>query len=270
MTDPRTDMPPDLCRQYLAFAEELADESRKIIAEASSEKPLVVWRKNNREPVTNLDVEIERRWVSRIKKRFPEHGILGEETGTTGGRHDIQWVLDPIDGTDDFIRGIPLYGSIIAATIRGHPFVGLIDHPALNLRCVGAFGLGAHLNGTPITISRNVEVTPDPTLVLPSFADIRKLENADDRLLALHAAFPNSRTYRNVYGHTLVASGRISACLEVKVSVWDILATQIIVEEAGGCFQIVERTGSELMTCKVTVAFGDQNSVGKVIDILRC
>ncbi len=269
MSDFRTDVPPHLCHQYLEFAQELADESRQMIAIKSSDMQLDVWRKSNSEPVSDLDIEIEHHWVSRIRKRFPTHGIVGEESGTLGEQNDIQWVLDPIDGTDDFIRGIPLYGSIISVAFRGRPFVGLIDHPALNLRCIGASGVGAHLNGTRITIPTHIEATLDSTCILPSYADIRKQKNGDDRLLALHTAFPNSRTYRNVYGHTLAATGRVAACLEVSVNAWDILATQVIVEETGGCFQIVERAGSNLATSKVTAAFGDEATVGKICNILQ-
>lgn len=268
-SDRRSELAPHVCSELLEFAEELADRSRKIVAAAGSRENISVRHKGNQGPISDVDVEIEKCWVSQIKRRFPTHGVVGEETGSIGEENGLQWVLDPIDGTDDFIRGIPLFGSIISVAYFGRPVVGLIDHPELDIRCSGAYGLGAHRNGDMLDLGIGIGSNFSEAIVVPAFADFRELECAESKLLALFDRFPNHRIFRNVYGHTLVASGQFLACLEVRISSWDILATQIIIEEAKGRYITIITNGVGLGAQKRTVVFGSELAVETIVELLR-
>mgnify|MGYP006292688975 CR=1 FL=1 len=108
-------------------------------------KGVKVERKGDESPVTIADRETEEIMRKEIKHRFPDHGIIGEEFDPENEDSDIQWILDPIDGTKSFIHGIPLYTNLIGITIKGKPQIGIIHAPAMNELCAAAIGQGFFL-----------------------------------------------------------------------------------------------------------------------------
>ncbi len=257
MTKDETYAPsPCDCAEFLRFAEELTDSSRGLIRDFRGVKNEFVHKSGEKGVVSKLDLEIEYNWKSQISKRYPDHGIVGEETISTQSDSEFVWLLDPIDGTDDLIRGIPLFGSIISLLYKGDPIVGVIDHPELNVRYSAARGLGARRNGVRLDLRDGAGEKFGSAVAIPAYADFRNLDTADSKLLALIRACPNYRVFRNVYGHTLTMSGQLSACLEIRVSPWDVLASQIIIEEAHGRFCTVESTGRDYRHQKITAIFG--------------
>ena len=131
---------------FLTVALELADAAGDVIR-PYFRKPLAVDDKADLTPVTIADHSAERAMRGLIEQRFPEHGIIGEEYGPLRDGAEYVWTLDPIDGTRSFISGVPLFGTLIALTRRGHPVLGIIDQPISRERWVGAAGRSTTLNG---------------------------------------------------------------------------------------------------------------------------
>jgi fructose-1,6-bisphosphatase/inositol monophosphatase family enzyme len=196
--------------------------------------------------VTDVDVAVERALRTAIGRVFPGHGIIGEEFPATSPDADFQWILDPIDGTTSLKNGIPFYGTIIALHHRGRPLVGVIDLPGLD-RCYSAgLGIGAWCDGRRLRLrdasrrdlSREVVSAGDR----PRFVQCRA-GAAFDRLLREHAQV---RGYIDCIAHAFAAEGLIGAVVDYGLKLWDLAATQLLIEEAGGRYVCAYRsTGPE-------------------------
>lgn len=191
-------------------------------------------------PVTEADLGVERCLREELGARFPEHGLMGEEYPPVNPDSPFQWIMDPIDGTVAFSRGIPRWGTILGLWYHGHPLLGIIDHAAIDKTYHAARGLGAWVGG------RRLQITDLPEDVAfkdelmgigdrPQFARVGRLHHWD----ALHAAHPRVRAYTDCYGHTLAAQGSIGALADYGLRNWDLAATQVLVEEAGGEYRVV-------------------------------
>jgi fructose-1,6-bisphosphatase/inositol monophosphatase family enzyme len=184
--------------------------------------------------VTDVDLAVERALRAAIGRAFPLHGVLGEELPPTRPDAEFQWILDPIDGTTSLKNGIPFYGTIIALHQAGRPLVGVIDLPALNRCYSAAVGLGAWRDGrrlqlrdaTPGELPREVVSVGDRARFVRCRAGAKF-----DRLMRDHAQV---RGYIDCIAHAFAAEGLIGAAVDYGVKLWDIAATQILVEEAGG------------------------------------
>jgi len=106
-------------------------------------------------------------------------------------------------------------------------------------------------------------------IIMPAYADYRQLDNFTDVINEINIAFPNQRVYRNVYGHTLVASGKFGACLEVAVNAWDIMASQLIIEQANGVFVTLQVVGTGDRNRKISALFGQRSIVNKIVAIIH-
>lgn len=185
-------------------------------------------------PVTQADREAERLLRDRIAERFPGHGVLGEEYPATNPEARIRWILDPIDGTRSFMRGVPLYGVLIGIEVDGEPDVGVAHFPALAETVAAGGGLGCRWNGEPCSVSgvgaldRSLVLTTDVERILsrPQGAGWRRLQQS--------ASF--SRTWGDCYGHILVATGRAEIMVDPVLSPWDAGPLLTILQEAGGRF----------------------------------
>ena len=168
-----------------------------------------------------------------IAARFPEHVVLGEEYGQDDRRSSHRWVLDPIDGTQSFIRGVPLFGVLVGLEIEGVPRVGVCHFPALKETFAAASGLGCWWNGRRAHVSATARLADAAV----GYSDSRMLA---DRLGAglpvLYQSVRLLRGWGDCYGHCLVASGRIDAMLDPAMNPWDCCALVPILQEAGGAF----------------------------------
>jgi histidinol phosphatase-like enzyme (inositol monophosphatase family) len=192
--------------------------------------------KADQTPVTLADREAERLIRDVIGRVFPDHAVLGEEDGETAGaapgKAPVRWIVDPIDGTRTFVRGVPLYGTLIGVEVAGAPVVGVAYLPALDEMVAAASGLGCTRNGRPCRVS--VEARLDQALaVVTEERGARARSGAWDRLVAGTAM---QRTWADCYGYVLVATGRAEVALDPVMNIWDCAALLPIVEEAGGCF----------------------------------
>jgi fructose-1,6-bisphosphatase/inositol monophosphatase family enzyme len=229
----------DIAR-YHAAAIELADEARRIV-DPALRGGFRVETKLDRSLVTDIDRAVERRLRQLIAHWFPEHGVLGEEYPPTRTDSAFLWILDPIDGTEEFVHGIPTFGTMLALHHHGRPLVGVIDHAALDLRVTAARGLGTFRNGRRIRLpDAPADARPEDVRLVLS-ARVNFVRHADQGHLfeALTRSFPNHRIYRAAYAHTAVVTGAADAMVDMQNQLWDQAPSPVLVEEAGGRYAVV-------------------------------
>ncbi|MDQ3887135.1 MAG: histidinol-phosphatase [Actinomycetota bacterium] len=222
----------------LQLALSLAAIADVITLERFTTHDLQVHRKPDRTPVTDADLTAEDAIRAALAEQRPRDAVLGEEHGGSAA-NGRAWLLDPIDGTKNFLRGVPAWGTLIALIIDGHPVGGVVSRPALGRRWWAAEGAGAHTcdpNGTEraITVSAITELADAyvSTTHLGSWVEHRTRE----AYLALVDACWENRAFGDCWQHCLVAEGAIDLAAEPTVSAWDVAAVQVIVEQAGGRF----------------------------------
>jgi histidinol-phosphatase len=219
-------------KETLAFAESVAREAGEITLRYYGSR-VDFERKSDLTPVTAADREAEAHIRAAIKARFPDHGILGEEHGAENPGAEYRWILDPIDGTKSFIRGVPFYGVLIALERNNESRVGVIHLPALEQTIGAAVGCGARMNGEPIHVAD--AASRGETLVCTTSHAF--LWTARPGFCGeLFNRFPLQRGWGDCYGYALVATGRAQAMLDPEMSIWDMAALKPIIEEAGGVF----------------------------------
>jgi histidinol-phosphatase len=221
-------MQPDL-----AFALELADLADAISLERFQADDLVVETKPDLSPVTEADRAVEQALRKRIAEVRPGHGVVGEELGAEE-RGDARWILDPIDGTKNYVRGIPVFGTLIALQREGVVVLGVVSAPALRRRWWAARGAGAFAGGRPIRVSRVAELA-DAVLAYSSLGSWEE-HGLGERFTALARRCWRTRGFGDFWSHMLVAEGAADIACEPEVALWDLAPLQVIVEEAGGRF----------------------------------
>jgi fructose-1,6-bisphosphatase/inositol monophosphatase family enzyme len=256
--------------QLLNDAQLLMDEGRKIISAINSSSKDTK-RKNDRTFVTQADIQIEEHFRSWILKHYPTHGVLGEEYGATNPDAEFQWILDPIDGTSEFVAGLPLYGSILAIAYKGKPFVGVIDHAALDIRIAGGAGMGVKLNGVKLPqFEARGDVLDSEIRVAISSKDLF-YRDSDEGLLfdKIVSRFQNIRAYGSCYAHTYVMSGALDIALEHNLQIWDVAAAQALVEELGGKFEVYSERKSSKGKTLISAVFGKTWAVDALLETIR-
>jgi inositol-phosphate phosphatase / L-galactose 1-phosphate phosphatase / histidinol-phosphatase len=239
---------------HLALAEALADAAGAIIRR-HFRQPIAVDEKSDLTPVTIADRSAEAAMRELIEQRFPEHGIIGEEHGSTRAEAELVWVLDPIDGTKSFISGIPLFGTLIALTRRGRPVLGLIDQPILRERWLGAEGRATTLNGAPVR-ARACASLDRATLF--STAPELMFQGADAAGFArLRAAVKLVRAGGDCYAYAQLASGFIDLVVEAQLKPYDYCALAPVIAGAGGTITDWQGRGLDLASDGRVLACGD-------------
>lgn len=191
----------------------------------------VEW-KADQTPVTVADREAESLMRETIGRTFPDHTILGEEQGETPGSAPYRWILDPIDGTRTFVRGVPLFGTLVAVEGLEGPTVGVIYLPALDEMIAAARGEGCTWNGRPCRVSATDRL--EDALLTLTDDRVARATGRGYQELALGTQLV--RTWGDCYAYALVATGRAEVALDVGMRIWDCAALLPIIEEAGGRF----------------------------------
>jgi histidinol-phosphatase len=195
-------------------------------------RDLVVDTKPDLTPVTEADRAVEEMIRDRLARERPGDAVLGEEFGATG-TGTRRWIVDPIDGTKGYARGIPVWATLIALEVDGVLVVGVVSAPALGARWSAARGAGARRDGEPVTVSRVARIE-DAHLAYDS-VDAFESVGLDAQFLGLARRCWRVRGFGDFWGHMLVADGSIDIAVEVGgLAVWDLAAVCIVVEEAGG------------------------------------
>lgn len=223
----------------LALALELADLADAVALARFRAADLSVSTKPDRTFVTEADLAVERAIRERLAEARPADGILGEEFGTEGDTAR-QWIIDPIDGTSNFMRGVPVWGALISLAVDGVPVVGVASSPAMGRRWWAAAGGGAFTTDAPGAAPRRISVSSVAELgdASLSFQSIAQWRDAGylDRLLGLAERVWRDRAYGDLWSYTLLAEGLIDITGEFDVKPYDLAALVPIVEEAGGRF----------------------------------
>jgi histidinol-phosphatase len=213
----------------LQLALSLADDADAITMRHFRAADLGVRTKADRTPVSEADEAVERMIRSRLQAERPDDAIVGEEFGTTGTSHR-RWIIDPIDGTKNYVRGVPVFGTLIALENEA----GVISAPAMGMRWYAARGEGAFCNGRRLQVS-NVDRIEDAFFVYDSLTDFDHA-GLSDAFLNLTRRVARTRAFGDFWAHMLVAEGACDVAIEPAVACWDMAAVQVIVEEAGGRF----------------------------------
>jgi histidinol-phosphatase len=227
----------------LQIAREIAQEAGELTLRYFRRSDLTVERKADHSPVTIADRSAEKLLRERILERFPRDAILGEEFGEQAGDSEFQWVLDPIDGTQSFIHGVPLYTTLVAVLQNNEPLIGVVHAPALGETVYASEGNGCWYltkGGSKPQTARVSQVgSLDQGLVLTSELEcFREHRRADamDLFLALQKASRLARTWGDGYGYLMVATGRAEVMIDPIMNLWDAAPLLPIIVEAGGHF----------------------------------
>ncbi len=237
----------------LAFALELANHADSITIERFGALDLQIETKPDLTPVTDADRSAESTMRELIAVQRPGDSVFGEEFGGAVG-DGRQWVIDPIDGTKNFVRGVPVWCTLIALLEDGEPTVGVISAPALSRRWWAAHGRGAYMSFAGASRQISVSGVSDLSAASLSYSDLTTgWGERRDRFLALTDDVWRVRAYGDFWSYCLVAEGAVDIAAEPEVKLWDIAPLHILIHEAGGTFTGVDGTpgahgGSALAT----------------------
>jgi histidinol phosphatase-like enzyme (inositol monophosphatase family) len=220
-------------RNLLEFAIEVAWRAGKATL-AHYQTGIAAEAKPDSSPVTLADRASEQLMRSLIETRFPSDGIVGEEFGEARPGASRRWILDPIDGTRSFVRGVPFYGVLLAVEDDGDAVLGVMHFPALDETVYAAVGEGCWWNGRRALVSDTTSLD-DALICATSHEGIEKrgYTGAWNRLRGRAGL---TRTWGDCYGHALVATGRAEAMFDPSMALWDSAPLKPIIEEAGGVF----------------------------------
>ncbi len=225
---------------WLVFALACCDAA-DALALQHFRRDLVIETKPDRTFVTQADTVIERTIRELVSGTYPDHGLVGEEYGEAVGSAGVRWYIDPIDGTHNFMRGVPLFGTLLAVEADGDLVVGVMSAPALGGRWYARRGGGAWATnsvgpdqGSPrrLGVSRVGDIA-DSQILYSSPLDIEASGEAPGFDELVRAAW-RDRGFGDFWGYALVAEGAAEAMIEVGPNSWDLAAPSVVVEEAGG------------------------------------
>jgi histidinol-phosphatase len=220
----------------LAAALEAAVEAARAAGEVALKyyrAGFAVTLKPDLTPVTQADREAEQVICDILGRALPDHGFLGEELGARG-TSERRWIVDPIDGTQNFVRHIPVWATLIALEAAGDVTVGVIHNPVTGDLYTARRGGGAYHNGVPLRVSPRA--TLGEAQLIHAGLDILRRSGYWEGFVRLVDATGRQRGFGDYYGYTLVAEGKAEIYLEADLKPWDLAACRLLVEEAGGRF----------------------------------
>jgi histidinol-phosphatase len=220
-------------KRELGIALKTAREAGALLLEYAKRIPPATLKKD-RSPVTAADRASEAVVRRRLRAAFPRDGFLGEESGRFVGKSNRQWIVDPLDGTRPFLRGIPTYSVLIALEEADEPVMGVIHLPAMKITCWASRRKGAFLNGIPIHVSKTGSLAGGMGTALGFVERAGRPEGK--RLLALMRSWNYAYGFMDAYSYICVASGRLDIAVNLIDKPWDCAAAACIVREAGGAF----------------------------------
>jgi histidinol-phosphatase len=235
---------PSISNELLAdltIAHQLADLADVLTSEKFQTLGLKIETKPDLTPVTEVDRGVERILRDHLLSALPDDAVIGEEFPNTGNSNR-SWVIDPIDGTKNYVRGVPVWATLIALLIDGEPVIGVVSAPALNRRWWAAKSGGAFVGSVDHSgfIGKQIKVSKVTNLSDASLSISDLGTDPTSKYAAGFGALTNqvwrTRGYGDFWQHCLVAEGAIDLAAEPQVALWDLAPLAIIVEEAGGRF----------------------------------
>ncbi len=234
--------PPQTYNDDLRLAHVLADSVDSLTMSRFKALDLQIETKPDLTPVTDADKAAEESIRSQLSRVRPRDAVLGEEFGSSG-HGSRRWIIDPIDGTKNFVRGVPVWATLIALVEDGRPVVGLVSAPALGKRWWAAEGTGAYMGKSLATATRirvsNVSELSDASLSFSSLNGWAERGNREE-FLGLTDDVWRTRAYGDFWSYCLVAEGAVDIACEPELNLYDMAALVPIVTEAGGRFTSLE------------------------------
>ena len=220
----------------LALALEMADAADALTLDRFGALDLRVDTKPDLTPVTDADESAEKLLRASLTAHRPDDSVFGEELGGTPAFTGRQWVLDPIDGTKNFVRGVPVWCTLIALLVDGTPVVGVVSAPALGRRWWAGAGEGAFTSFGDAKRRISVSGVDDLASASLSFSDLTGWGDRRSRFLDLTDEVWRVRAYGDFWSHCLVAEGAVDIAIEPDLKPWDLGPLDLLVREAGGTF----------------------------------
>lgn len=208
-----------------------AKQAAKVILHYYGKKEAIKV-KPNKSLVAVGDIEANKAIIKTIKKYFPKHSILSEETGMEGNKSDYRWIIDPIDGTHNFLHNIPIFGTSIALECKNKVILGVLHFPILCITAVAEKGKGAFLNGKRIRVSNKKSL--DHSFLLFEFSYANRKQKIGFLESLIHKTIDVRNFGSAIYNLMMVASGKCESYVVLSTHPWDVAAGFLIVEEAGG------------------------------------
>jgi len=259
-----------LDKEIIDFANHLADLSATVIKKYyRRENDEIV--KDDDSPVTKADRGAEEVMREAIEKKFPNHGIIGEEYGVKKGSSDFTWVLDPIDGTSSFIIGRPIFGTLIALTKGEKSLLGIVNQPITNERWLGIAGVGAFLNGEKIAVRNCGELNNAVMCSSSSF----HFQGADAEILQKVTSKTKYQKLGGIvyggdcYSYACLASGYIDVVIDPGLKIYDYAATIPLIEAAGGVITDWSGNDPKLKSGVKLLACGSKKIHAEILRIIN-
>ena len=252
---------------FIALAGRMADAARAAVMPYFRARALVVDDKEDASPVTAADRACERTLRALVAGAYPDHGVVGEEMAATHTDAEWVWVIDPIDGTKSFVTGKPLFGTLIALLHDGRPVLGIIDHPALDVRYVGIVGRPTTRNGQPVRV-RACGALKNAWLYATTPEMFREGREAEAfARLKNRVKFPVYGAECLAYG--LLADGFVDLVAEATMKPVDYLPLVAVVKGAGGVITDWQGRPLALGSQGQVLAAGDPSRHKEALAILR-
>jgi histidinol-phosphatase len=220
-------------RDLLDFAVDLSWRAGKVTLEYFQTRTAIE-RKPDQSVVTVADRRTEEVMRNAIHARFPTHGIIGEEYGSESTETDYTWIIDPIDGTQSFVHGAPLYGVLLGLEYKGESLVGVVNCPASDDLVYAARGEGCFWNGRRASVSETADL--QDALVTTSGTEYFDKVGRSESWQRVVGRAARYRTWGDCYGYVLVATGRADVMIDPIMNVWDCAPLLPVIMEAGGTF----------------------------------
>ena len=217
--------------------------------------------KSNKSLVSKADLEANKTIIRIIKKNFPSHSILSEETGFENKKSDYKWVIDPLDGTHNFLHGIPIFGTSIALEYKNKPVLGVLNFPKLNITAYAEKGKGTFVNGKRARVSDKSKL--DYSFISVDYGQydrkrrLKMLENFGSKNIDFRS-FGSA-----VYELLLVACGKSDAYIITSTNEWDVAAGILLIEEAGG--KVTDLKGNEWDFVKKNFVMSNRRLHNKIL-----
>src|SRR4030042_3298830 len=223
---------------YLKFISSTLEEASKIANKYYGKVTSTVKPEDSNQVLTEADLAIGKFIVSRVREKYPKHNVIDEEAGVIDNNSEYTWVIDPIDGTSNFAKGVPLFGIILGLLYKDQPFAGGVALPFFSEIYLAEKGRGAFCNGETIQVSREDKLIN--CLVgygIDGHQENPELTRKEAKLLGeIVLNIRNLRSSGSVFDGMMVAKGKFGAYHHRNTNIWDVVGLQIIIEEAGGVF----------------------------------
>lgn len=250
-------------QKLLTFANEIADKARALILDLWQQPEIGTKLKDDRTPVTEVDLRTERLVRDLINETYPTHGVIGEEYEPINPDSDYQWTIDPIDGTQNLVNRIPTFGTLLGLRFKNRAVIGIVDHPALNLRCSGGTGLGVTINGAPAKIEDlQTDILSDNDIIATN--NIAVFGRSSDGISLFNSVIsvhPHTRIYYDCYVQSLTLSNSLAVVVEPNLKIWDLTPAEALIPEAGGTFQYFNENKHTGHTTLYNAVFGKPRAV---------